>query len=183
MVFHETTISGVFVVELARRADERGSLARIWDRQEFLARGIEIDLVEGYTTHSPEKGTVRGIHYQVPPRADCKWTRTLRGAIYELVVDLREDSPTYREFEGFEFHENDNKMLLVPQCCGHGIQTLKDETQLMSFSTAPYSREHERGIRYDDAAFDFPWPVPVTRISSKDLAWNAFEGQTSHDRH
>jgi dTDP-4-dehydrorhamnose 3,5-epimerase len=176
MKFQETKITGTFLIDLEPRGDDRGSLSRIWDYRKFLAQGLKLDLVEGYITASRNKGTMRGVHYQVPPKAESKLTRCLRGAVYELVVDLRPESPTYKQFEGYEFYGTANQMLLIPERCGHAILTLEDNTDFMSFATTEYSPEYERGIRHDDKTFNFSWPIPVTTVSPKDSAWRDFEG-------
>ena len=175
MKFTTTCLKGVYVIELDKRADERGSLARTWDREAFRQHGIEVDLLEGYVSRSACRGTLRGLHYQVHPNAEAKLVRCSQGAYYEVVLDLRESSETFGSWLGLTFHASDDKMLYVPPLCAHAVLTLEDETELINFSSAPYSPECERGVRFDDAKFNIRWPIEVTTISAKDSAWEDYD--------
>ncbi len=175
MKFIKTKIKGAFIIELEKQEDTRGYLARTWDIKEFAKNGIKMDLVQGYVSHTNKKGTIRGIHYQVKPFAEAKLTRCTKGAIFELVVDLRKKSPTYKKWQGFTLKAKDNKMLFTPPNCGHAILTLADETDFINFSNQPYMSEYEHGIRYDDPAFAIKWPIKVRAVSGKDLSWKGFD--------
>ena len=175
MKFTTTRIQGAYVIELEKREDERGSLARTWDREVFRQHGVEVDLLEGYVSRTENKGTLRGLHYQVQPNAEAKLVRCSRGSYYEVVLDLRESSETFGCWEGLTFRASDYKMLYVPPLCAHAVLTLEDETELINFSSATYSPSCERGVRYDDPRFNILWPMEVTTISAKDSAWEDFD--------
>lgn len=170
----KTKIKDCFVISLERKEDERGFLARIFDKAKFEEQGIELNLVQSYTSFSRKKGTMRGIHYQIPPFAEFKLTRVTRGSIYEIVIDLGKDSPTFMKIETFEFKDCDYKMLLVPPNCGHAILTLENNTEFVNFSDKPFTPEFERGIRYEDSYFNIKWPITVDVVSDKDNSWEDF---------
>ncbi len=175
MKFIQTKIKDCFIIELEKKADDRGFLARTFDTEKFKERGIIFNVIQGYVSFTEKKGTMRGIHYQVPPFAEYKLTRVTSGSIYELVIDLRKDSPTYGEIEGFELKAGDYKMLLTPPNCGHAILTLEDNTEFINFSDQPFTAEFERGIRFDDPSFKVNWPINVEIVSEKDKAWEAYK--------
>ncbi len=153
MKFTPTTIAGSFVVDLEKRADERGFLARTWGKDEFAAHGIPLELLQGYTCGTLKKGTLRGLHYVIPPQKEIKLTRVIKGKLFEVVVDLRPTSPSYKKWEGFELGASDYKLLVVPLGCAHAILTLVDDTEYISLYNVPYDPTNERGIRYDDPTF------------------------------
>lgn len=171
-----TKIKDCYVIELEKKEDDRGFLARTFDREQLKEVGINLDLVQGYVSHTSKKGTMRGIHYQVPPFAEYKLTRVTAGAIYEIVIDLREGSETFGEIEGIEFKSNEYRMLIVPPNCGHALLTLEDNTEFINFSDRPFTSEFERGIRFDDPKFNISWPIPVEMVSEKDKNWPDFKG-------
>lgn len=171
MIFTPTTVSGAYLIKLEPRVDERGHLARTWSQPEFAEHGININLVQGYTSHSQYRGTLRGLHYEIEPHADTHLVRCLTGSMYEIIVDLRPASPIFRQWAGFTLKASDYTMLLVPPSVAHGILTLEDNTEIMNFYTLPYAPEFESGIRYNDPAFDITYPIPIAHISDKDAAW------------
>lgn len=175
MILKPTKIKGCFVIELEKKEDDRGFLARTFDKEKLKEFGINLDLVQGYVSHTLKKGTMRGIHYQVPPFAEYKLTRVTQGSIYEIVIDLREGSETLGVIEEFEFKAGDYRMLIVPPNCGHAILTLEDNTEFINFSDRPFTAEFERGIRFDDPKFNISWPIPVEIVSEKDRNWPDFK--------
>lgn len=175
MKFIKTKIKDCFVIEFEKRKDDRGFLARTFDGEAFKQMGIHFHLEQGYVSFSKKKGTMRGIHYQVPPLAEYKLTRVTEGSIYEIVIDLRKGSPTHGVIEGFEFKADDYQMLIVPPNCGHAILTLEDNTEFINFSDKPFTAEFERGIRFDDPKFNISWPIPVEIVSEKDKSWETYK--------
>lgn len=175
MKFTEIKFKGVFILELAKHEDERGLLTRIWDKNTFKKYGIKIDVVQSYISHSNKKGTIRGLHYQVKPFAEAKLTKCIKGSIYEVIIDLRPKSKTYKKWTGFKFNAQDNKMLFIPPYFAHAILSLEDNTQFLNFSSQPYTPEFERGIRYNDPSFKINWPINIKEVSEKDFAWEDFK--------
>jgi dTDP-4-dehydrorhamnose 3,5-epimerase len=182
MIFTETTLSGAYLVDLEKRVDDRGFFARTWCRNEFADRGLATDLVQGHVSVNATRGTLRGLHFQRPPHAEAKLIRCVRGAIYDVIVDLRRDSPTHGRWLGVDLDAASYRMLYVPAGFAHGFQVLADDTEITYLVSAFYAPGAEAGIRYDDPSLAVPWPLPVTRISEKDLSWpyfEAFEGQAA----
>lgn len=175
MKFTKTKIKDVFIIDLERKEDERGFLARTWDKEQFQEQGIKTDLVQGYVSHTNNKGTMRGLHYQINPYAENKLTRCTKGKIYEVAVDLRKKSPTYKKWVGFEFSAKDHKMMYIPPNCAHAILIMEDDTDFINFSSQPYTAQYEKGIRYNDPAFKFKWPIKVKYVSPKDMGWPDFK--------
>jgi dTDP-4-dehydrorhamnose 3,5-epimerase len=172
MIFGETTIKDAFIVEIERLEDERGFFARGWCAKEFEANGIKCDFVQANIAFTNRKGTLRGLHYQIAPHQEAKLIRCSNGAIYDVIVDLRHDSSTYRKWFGVELTAENHKMLYVPEGCAHGYQTFVDNTELFYAATQFYAHEYERGIRWDDPMFGIRWPKTGIRIiSDKDKNW------------
>ncbi|HSJ27012.1 MAG TPA: dTDP-4-dehydrorhamnose 3,5-epimerase family protein [Acidimicrobiia bacterium] len=171
MRFLPTEIAGAFIVELEPRADDRGFFARAFSVTEFAAHGLEFGVRNANTTHTRTRGTLRGLHYQLPPAAEDKLIRCTRGAVYSVLVDLRPGSPTRFQHIGVELTAENRLALLIPGLCAAGALTLADDTETFYLVTADYSPELERGVRYDDPALGIEWPIPVTTISEKDRSW------------
>lgn len=171
MKFTPTTIAGLFVVDLEKRADERGFLARTWDKKEFAKYGIPLDVLEGYTCYTKKRGTLRGFHYMRAPKEEIKLTRVVRGKLFEVVLDLRPASPTFKKWQGFTLSAADRKLLVIPAGCAHAILALEDDTEYISLYNEPYDPTNEGGVRYDDPTFGIQWPIPVTVVSEKDRSW------------
>jgi dTDP-4-dehydrorhamnose 3,5-epimerase len=171
VIFNETILRGAYVIELEKRIDERGFFARTWCRDEFAARGLATDLVQGHVAVNSERGTLRGLHYQRPPHGEAKLIRCVRGAIYDVIVDLRRESPTWARWIAVELDAASYRMLYVPDGFAHGFQSLADDTEITYLVSAFYAPGAEAGIRYDDPALAVAWPLPVSRISRKDLSW------------
>ena len=164
MNFTETKIGGVYVLDPKRFEDERGFFAPAFSAREFEARGMAGRFVESNISYSRRRGTIRGMHYQAAPNGQAKLVRCTRGAVYDVAVDLRPDSPTYGEWVGVELTAENRRMLYLPGDCGHGFQTLVDETEVFYMVSSPYAPESGRGFRWDDPAFRIEWPETEERI-------------------
>lgn len=175
MRFFETKLPGVFEIHLDPRIDERGSFARCWCRKEFEDTGLNPKLVQCSTSFNSRKGTLRGLHYQAPPYAEAKLVRCTRGSIYDVVVDLRPDSRTYRAWVGVCLTAANRNMVYVPEGCGHGFLTLDDETEVFYQMSEFYNPESARGVRWNDRAFQIIWPGEVSVISERDLTYPDFD--------
>lgn len=172
MIFKETNLRGAFVIELEKRVDERGFFARAWCRKEFEANGLDTNLVQSNLSFSRKAGTLRGMHYQAAPFEETKLVRCIRGAIYDVIIDLRQDSPTYKQWIAVELTEDNYRMLYVPKGFAHGFQTLVDNVEVFYHVTQFYTPGAERGIRWNDPQFGIKWPEVQNRIiSEKDRSW------------
>lgn len=177
MIFRETRLKGAFVVEMEKREDFRGSFARTWCAEEFRSHGMNIAMVQGNTAYSKVRGTLRGMHLQKAPFEEAKLIRCIRGSIYDVMVDLRPGSRTFKEWVSVELDEMSNVMVLVPEGFAHGYQTLRDDTEVFYLVSQFYSPECEAGVRYDDPAFNIQWPIrDVAVMSEKDKNWPDFPG-------
>ncbi len=179
MKFIETKLPGAYLVELEPKADHRGFNARAWCRGEFEEAGLVDRLVQQNIIHNHARGTLRGMHYQKPPWAETKLFRVTRGALYDVIVDLRPESPTYLQWASFVLRAEDYRMLYVPERFGQGFLTLTDDTELTYQVSAPYTPGHEGGFRHDDPAFGIEWPEEVRVISDKDDSWAPFDEATA----
>ncbi|MBD2091134.1 dTDP-4-dehydrorhamnose 3,5-epimerase [Microcoleus sp. FACHB-1515] len=175
MIFTETKLKGAFVIDLELRTDDRGGFARTFCAQEFAAHGLKPSVAQCNLSFNHKAGTLRGMHYQLPPAAETKLVRCTKGAIYDVIIDLRSDSPTYMQHIGVELTADDRRALYVPELFAHGYQTLTDDAEVIYQVGEFYTPGYERGLRYDDPAFGIQWPLPVTVISEKDRAWKSFE--------
>lgn len=172
MIFQETKLKGAFIIEVERIEDERGFFARAWCRNEFRPRGLESQLAQSNISFNWKKGTLRGMHFQVAPHEEVKLVRCTRGAIYDVIIDLRPNSPTYKQWIGVELTATNHRMLYVPKGFAHGYQTLENDSEVFYQASEFYAPECERGIRWNDPAFGIDWPDAETRvISSKDAHW------------
>src|SRR5687768_3908724 len=177
MIFKETKLGGAFVVEPERFEDERGFFARGWSRREFEERGLDARLVETNISFNRRRGTLRGMHFQSAPRAQAKLVRCTRGAIYDVVVDLRPESPTFKRWVGVELSADNRLMLFVPEGLAHGFQTLADETEVFYQMSEYYAPETAGGVRWDDPAFGIEWPdAPARIINERDANYPDFRG-------
>ena len=171
MIFRETTLKGAFVIEMEKFEDERGFFARAWCQREVEANGLISRVTQTNISFNKKRGTLRGMHYQVAPYEQIKLVRCTRGVIYDVIIDLRPDSPTFRKWTGVELTAENYTMLYVPENFAHGFQTLENNTEATYQVSQFYSPESERGVRYDDPVFQVEWPLPVEVISEKDIAW------------
>ncbi|NJD62431.1 MAG: dTDP-4-dehydrorhamnose 3,5-epimerase [Deltaproteobacteria bacterium] len=174
MKFTPTPLQGAYLVELERIEDSRGFFARSWCREEFGARGLNGNISQINVGFSGRKGTLRGMHYQVEPHAEVKVVGCTRGAIHDVIVDLRPESPTYRRWFAAELSAGNRRMLYIPERCAHGYLTLADDAEIYYLASTRYAPESARGVRYDDPAFGIEWPGPITTISEKDAHWPDF---------
>ena len=176
MIFTAVKLAGAFVVDMEKHEDERGFYARAWCKKEFERQGILADFVQANISFSHLQGTLRGLHYQHSPHQEAKLFRCVHGAIFSVIVDLRQDSPTKAQWYGVELSAANRRMLFMPEGFASGFISLLDNTEIFYCVTRGYHPESERGVRYDDPAFGIDWPVPVRTISEKDMNWPAFRG-------
>lgn len=176
MKFAQTDLPGVLVIELERREDERGYFARMFCEKELADRGLVGRIQQANTGFSPRAGTLRGMHFQLPPHAEVKIVRCLRGSVFDVAVDLRHDSPTYCRWTGATLTAESGTMLYVPEGFAHGYLTLVPDTELAYFTSAPYAPGAARGVRYNDPAFSIDWPARIGVVSKADLSWPDFAG-------
>lgn len=168
MIFTETKLKGAYIIELERREDSRGFFARGFCQNEFRAHGLKPTVAQGNIASNIKAGTLRGMHFQYPPAAESKLVRCTRGAIYDIIVDLRPESPTYLQHIGVELNEDNQRALYVPERFAHGYQTLTDKTDTSYLVGEFYTPDAEGGLLYDDPSLKLDWPLPVSVISDKD---------------
>ncbi|WP_346797375.1 dTDP-4-dehydrorhamnose 3,5-epimerase [Halomonas sp. Bachu 37] len=171
MRFHQTKLKDATLIELEPRGDERGFFARTMCREEFERHGLLSDFVQQNTSFSAQRGTLRGLHYQHQPHAEAKLIRCIRGAIVDVIVDIREDSETYLHHQLFELTDTNRHQLYVPQGFAHAFQTLTDDVEVSYLVSAAYYPEAESGLRYNDERLAIEWPIPPTVVSEKDASW------------
>ncbi|NBC27275.1 MAG: dTDP-4-dehydrorhamnose 3,5-epimerase [Bacteroidetes bacterium] len=175
MKFTDTPIEGAVIIELEKHEDHRGYFARGFCKHEFKAQGLAHDIVQCNFSESRKKGTLRGMHYQVKPHQEVKMIRCIRGAIYDVIVDLRTDSPTYKKWFGLNLTDKHYKMLYAPKGVAHGFQTIEDKSVIFYMVTEFYNQEAEGGVRWNDPAFNIEWPLKVTEMSEKDRSFPDFK--------
>jgi dTDP-4-dehydrorhamnose 3,5-epimerase len=174
MIYRETRLRNVLLVEPERQCDERGFFARTYCTKEFARYGLIPLIAQSSAAFNSRAGTVRGMHFQVPPHEEVKLVRVTRGAIRDVVIDLRPDSPTYRQWEAFELTEETGVALYIPKGFAHGYQTLTADTEVFYQMSTFYVPGAASGYRYDDPAFGIEWLLPVSVISQKDKEWPDF---------
>lgn len=174
MIFTETKLKGAFIIELERKKDERGFFARAFCQKEFEAHGLKPMIAQANVAHNVRQGTMRGMHFQYPPAAETKLVRCTRGAILDIIVDLRPDSPTFLQHIEVEMNEDNQRALYVPERFAHGYQVLRDNTDTSYQVGEFYTPGCEGGLMYNDPALGLKWPLPVSVISEKDRAWAPF---------
>lgn len=168
MIFTETKLKGAYIIEINQIKDERGFFGRSWCKREMEEHGLNGNVVQSNTSFSKAKGTIRGLHYQKSPYEETKLMRCTKGAIFDVIIDLRENSPTFLQWLGVELTEANYKMLYVPENFAHGFVTLSDNSEVTYLVTQYYTPGAEAGIRYDDPLFNIQWPVAVEVITEKD---------------
>ena len=171
MLLTRTALPGATIIDLDVKSDSRGFFARTFCREEFAQAGLDPMVEQCSLAYNHLAGTVRGMHYQLPPAAEAKLVRCTRGAILDIIVDLRPESPTYFQHIAVELTADNRRALYVPPMFAHGYQTLVDATEVSYQVSERYAPGMERGLRFDDPALALPWPAPVTVVSDKDLAW------------
>jgi dTDP-4-dehydrorhamnose 3,5-epimerase len=176
--FTETKLKGAFIIELEPHYDDRGFFARTFCAREFERHGLKPVVAQCNLSFNKKKGTLRGMHYQVAPVTEAKLVRCIRGAIYDVIIDLRPDTPTYGMFIGVELSAKNRRALYVPDMFAHGFQTLADETEVLYQMSEFYTPGYGRGLRYDDPALNIEWPLPVSEIAEKDASWPLFRRES-----
>jgi dTDP-4-dehydrorhamnose 3,5-epimerase len=171
MIFHETKLKGAFIVELDKMDDDRGFFARAFCSQKFEQHGLRPQVVQANMSYNHKKGTVRGMHYQVSPASEPKFIRCISGSIWDVIIDMRPDSPTYLQNIGVELSAENRRAIYVPDMFAHGNQALTDGAELLYLVGEFYTPGCERGVRYDDPLIEIEWPLAVTVISDKDASW------------
>ena len=171
MHFIETSILGARVIDPTPHADDRGRFLRAWCAREFSEHGLDFLPLQANMGFSKTKGTTRGMHLQVAPAAEAKLVRCTRGSMFDVVLDLRPESPSYRKWYGVELSAENSRMLFVPENCAHGYQTLEDDTEMHYMTSAYYTAVAARGVRFDDPVFAIRWPLAATVVSDQDRNW------------
>jgi dTDP-4-dehydrorhamnose 3,5-epimerase len=175
MTFRESKIAGAFEIEPELITDERGYFARTWCKKDFEQHGLSPNLVQCNLSFNVRAGTLRGLHYQAAPHAETKLVRCTRGSIYDVVVDLRRESPTFKSWVGVVLSGVNHRMLYIPQGCAHGFLTLEPETEVFYQMSEFYAPEYARGVRWDDTAFQIAWPKKVEVINERDRTYPDFK--------
>ena len=174
MIFAETALAGAFVIAPEPSEDARGLFARTWCERELQARGLEARIAQCSTSFNKRKGTLRGLHYQVPPAGETKIVRCTRGSLFDVIVDLRPDSATFLAHLGVVLTADNRRMVYVPAGCAHGFQTLEDDAEIFYQISEFCAPEHARGVRWDDPLFGIEWPVDQRTIIERDLRYPDF---------
>lgn len=175
MQFHETPLAGAYVIELEKRGDDRGFFARAFCQREFAEFNLPTEIVQVNNSLSADRGTLRGMHYQLAPKAETKMVRCIRGSLWDCIIDLRPDSQTFGGWFGEELSAENRKMMLVPKGFAHGFITLSDDAEAFYFVDEYYAPEHERGVRWNDPRFAIEWPIEPVVLSDKDTAHPDFD--------
>lgn len=182
MQFHESSIAGVFVVEIDEIHDERGFFARSWCANEFGDRGLERSFVQENIGFNVRKGTLRGLHYQIAPHEEVKLVRCVGGSVWDVAVDLKPGSATFGRWVGVELTDANRTSLYVPAGCAHGYLTLTDNAEIRYLTSTFYAPEAARGARYDDPSFAIDWPADVTLMSDNDRNWPLLDSDRAKAR-
>lgn len=171
MIFSETSLAGAYIIELEPIKDERGFFARTWCAKEFEEHGLSSDLKQCNLSYNIKCGTIRGLHYQIAPYREVKLVSCISGSIYDVIVDLRKDSPTFLQWQAFELSDHNRRMIYIPEGFAHGFQTLQDDTSVFYQMGEFYHQECARGLRWDDSVFSIEWPIRNMIISKQDTEW------------
>lgn len=175
MIFTETKLKGAFIIDIDPREDERGFFARSWCADEFQQHGLNPRLAQCNISFNKKRGTLRGMHYQAEPFPEAKLVRCTTGSIYDVIIDLRKDSPTFKHWFAVELNAENRRALYVPEDFAHGFQTLMDNTEVFYQMTEFYHPECARGIKWDDLSIQIKWPIPLPIISKNDQSLLSFE--------
>lgn len=175
MIFTETKLKGAYIIDIERREDSRGFFARVFCQKEFESHGLKPLIAQANIAFNVKKGTLRGMHFQYPPAAETKLVRCTRGAILDIIVDLRPESPTYLDHIAVELNEDNQRALFVPERFAHGYQVLRDGTETSYQVGEFYTPGVEGGLMYNDRRLGLQWPLPVTAISEKDAVWKLLD--------
>jgi dTDP-4-dehydrorhamnose 3,5-epimerase len=175
MIFKKTKIKGLYIIEPEFKIDERGYFARIFCKNEFKKIGFDFNIVQINRSLTKKKGTIRGLHFQKPPKSEDKIVVCLKGKIFDVALDLRKNLPTFAKWVGVELSEENKKIFLIPKGFAHGFQTLTDNCEILYFVSEFYSPKYESGIRWDDPFFNIKWPIKNPILSEKDKNWPMFK--------
>lgn len=175
LIFNETSLKGSYIIDVEKINDERGFFSRSWDKQIFEDKGLNSNLVQCNISFNKKKGTLRGMHYQEHPYQEAKLVRCTKGRVYEVMIDLRENSSTFKQWEAIELNEDEHKMLYIPEGFALGFQTLEDNTELFYQMSQFFMPEFSRGVKWDDKAFKIKWPLEITVISKKDQIFETYD--------
>jgi dTDP-4-dehydrorhamnose 3,5-epimerase len=175
MLFKPTPLAGAFLIDLEKRGDDRGFFARVFCREEFGKQGLKNQFVQVNDSLSADRGTLRGMHYQLAPSAEVKLVRCIRGSLYDVILDLRPDSPSFGKSFGAALTAENRTMMYVPEGFAHGFITLRPDTEVMYFVTAFYAPDRERGVRWNDPRFGIQWPIEPTVLSERDRMHRDFD--------
>jgi dTDP-4-dehydrorhamnose 3,5-epimerase len=171
MIFTETPLAGAFVIEMEKIEDDRGFFARAWAQDEFEAHGIDATVAQTNMSRTLKAGTFRGFHWQDPPHGEAKTVRCISGAVHNVIIDMRPDSPTYRQWFGVDLTADNLRMLFIPEQFANGFLITEDNTTLLYNVSRPYGPGNEHGVRWDDPTIGVEWPRAVEHVSDKDAAW------------
>jgi dTDP-4-dehydrorhamnose 3,5-epimerase len=177
MIFEETILKGAYIIELEKIEDKRGFFSRVWCKREFEEKGLDSNLAQTNMSFNNLAGTLRGMHYQLAPFEEVKLVSCTRGRIYDVIIDLRQGSETFKQWVGVELTEDNHKMLYIPKNFAHGYQTLEHSSEIYYQVSQFYSPGSESGIRYNDLSFNIKWPLDVAVISDKDQSWPDYNNQ------
>lgn len=175
MIFTETRLPGAFLVEIKKIEDHRGFFGRAWCSKEFEQHGIIFNIAQINTSLTKKKGTIRGMHFQIAPFGEAKFIRCTRGRIYDVIIDLRPDSPTFMQWVGNELSEENHRMVYVPKYFAHGFVSLEDDSEVYYPVSEFYTPQAERGFRWNDPAFNIQWPIPIEIFTEKDVSHPDFD--------
>ncbi len=174
MIFHETALAGAYLIDIEKREDERGFFARTWCEEEFRQHGLVARVAQANTSYNVKAGTLRGMHYQLAPYQEAKLVRCTQGALYDVIVDLRRDSVTYKRWIGVELTASNSRMVYVPPDFAHGFITLEDNTEAIYLISEFYVSDAQAGLRWNDPKLKIEWPRAVEIISERDASWPDF---------
>jgi dTDP-4-dehydrorhamnose 3,5-epimerase len=174
VIVSKTELPGVHVLDLDAHEDARGTFARIWCAREASTHGLETRIAQASLSTNRERGTLRGMHYQRPPHAEVKVVRCVRGAVFDVALDLRKSSPTFRRWVGVELSADNGRALYIPEGCAHGFLTLEPDSEILYQMSSFYEPDAGAGVRWDDSAFGINWPLPVSVIGPRDAGWGDF---------
>jgi dTDP-4-dehydrorhamnose 3,5-epimerase len=176
MKFTQTKVHGAYIIDIEKFSDDRGFVAYAWTARDFLEHGVDTKFVEMIVSNNLRRGTLRGMHYQSEPFAQAKLVRCTRGAIYDVAIDLRRDSPTYKQWDAAELTAENHRMFYIPEGCAHGFQTLEDNTEVIYQISNVYAPDYSGGVRWNDPAFGVEWPEHDPTMIARDRDYSDFEG-------
>ena len=178
MEFFKSKINGAFVIETEKFNDDRGFFTKTFDKQEFQKHDLENEFVQSSLSYNRKKGTLRGMHFQLSPYEETKIVKCVQGKIFDVIIDLRKNSSTFKQWESNELNSSDNKILYIPKGIAHGFQTLEDNSEVFYQISEYHNPKFYRGIRFDDSNFKIKWPLPISVMSINDKNWEMFSDTT-----